>query len=93
MKHIMETMTMKRKHGDEMEEFFNAQEIQDFIRTINCMSDIEFFEMYRYVLSNRTIIQSYVDEKFRLCRSSFINWICEIDIETLNGFMAFCLDK
>ena len=70
---------------------FYADDFQDFIRCINGMSEEEFAEMYRNVMIHPS--KSYISEKFNLCRSNFINWIGNIDANTLNEMMAFCLDK
>lgn len=72
-------------------ELFNAGEIQDFIRCVNCMSKEDFDEMYRNCMFNP--VQNYIDEKFNLCRNNFLNWICNIDKNTLEEMMKFCLDK
>lgn len=70
---------------------FTANEIQDFIRIVNCMSDMDFYDMYKAVLPNCKM--SYTNEKFNQCRSSFLHWICELDKNTLDKFMSNCLNK
>ena len=70
---------------------FSAEEIQNFVRKINCMSDYDFADMYKAVLGQAH--QTYINEKFTQCRGSFIHWICEMDPITLNKFMEYCLNK
>lgn len=72
-----------------MEKKFTANDFQNFIRTINCMSYDEFVKMYRTIF----FTEYYIKEKFDMCRSSFLNWICNIDAETLEKMMTFCLNK
>lgn len=75
-----------------MENLFTTKEFQEFIRAVNCMSEIEFYEMYRQVFGPTTAM-SYVNEKLPICRMSFLNWICELDSETLDKFMSNYFDK
>lgn len=71
---------------------FTADEVQDFIRIVNCMSDMDFHDMYKAVIGPKTSM-SYTNEKFNQCRSSFLHWICELDERTLDKFMSYCLNK
>lgn len=71
---------------------FTSKELQDFIRKVNCMSDMDFYDMYKAVLGPNTSM-SYTNEKFNQCRISFLHWICELDSNTLDKFMSNCLDK
>ena len=71
-------------------ETFTTIESQNFARRINCMSDLEFADMYRKAL--RQNFQSYIDEKFEQCRRSFLIWICEMDSKSLNSLMNYVLN-
>lgn len=74
-----------------MENKFTANDFQNFIRTVNCMSYDEFVKMYNSVFCKPA--EYYIKEKFDMCRSSFLNWICNIDAETLEKMMIFCFNK
>lgn len=58
----------------------NAAEFQKFLRAVNCMSDLDFMDMY----ADLGFRGQYVMEKFETMRSNFISWACEMDENTMN---------
>ncbi len=67
---------------------FTAHEFQEFARHINCMSDFDFADMYVEIFGNPS--KDYINEKFNLCRESFLNWFCNLDAKTLEAMMKYC---
>lgn len=68
---------------------YTALDFQRFARKVNCMSDLDFANMYRDVFN--IDYPSYVKEKFEQCRLSFLRWMCEMDEESLNKLIEYCL--
>ena len=58
----------------------NAAELQKFLRAVNCMSDLDFMDMY----ADLGFRGQYVMEKFETMRRNFILWACEMDETTMN---------
>jgi len=63
----------------------NAAELQNFLRALNCMSDLDFMDMY----ADLGFKGQYAMEKFETMRSNFIRWACEIDEATLNKIIEW----
>lgn len=58
----------------------DANEFQKFLRAVNCMGDLDFVDMY-VALGFKP---SYAMEKFRIMRTNFCAWACNMDENTLN---------
>ena len=69
---------------------YSIDKIQDFMRTIYCMSIENFEEMYKAIGFKYS---SYIQEKFAKKNSDMFGWFCELSPDKIEEMMEFINQK